>query len=161
MFRYAWEFNLSSTQDLRLLGQLKFGLYSEPGDGIHPEVLKYYGTTAEARVENTLNADVIRQIREEQVSKSLHKAVDVSPFMDRPREVQVFGRVLEQFEASGFIPLDHSLRSKEWDNDGESIPFGKRRGKELCVPLPTPIWLPRAIQRVRCLYIMDYIIDSR
>ncbi|KAF9043678.1 hypothetical protein BDP27DRAFT_1244207 [Rhodocollybia butyracea] len=139
--------------DMRLLGQLEHGVYSDPYNGIHPEVLQYYGAM-EIGDETEARNLAMDRIRQELQPNYHHQPVPVpkheSPFMDQLQEVDLFAKTLEGLEQSNFIPPNYHLRPEEWENDGyeafEEIPFGKRGNHKLMVPLPADIWLPRAIQ---------------
>ncbi|KAJ3929003.1 MAG: hypothetical protein NXY57DRAFT_944446 [Lentinula lateritia] len=154
--------------DIRLLGQLQHGTYPDLEGGIHPEVLQYYNAEEIEEVEKAEMA-AIANIRKEQHSQYYHEPIPVpkhgSPFAENGKEVKMFGKLLKELESSGFIPSDYKLTPEEWETGNypifESIPFGKKGNRQLEVPLPPHIWLTRAIQWVRCLVIMDSIIDSR
>ncbi|KAJ4494727.1 hypothetical protein C8J55DRAFT_416387 [Lentinula edodes] len=154
--------------DIRLLGQLQHGTYPDVEGGIHPEVLQYYNAE---EIEETEKAEMaaIANIRKEQHSQYYHEPIPVpkhgSPFADNGKEVKMFGKLLKELESSDFIPSHYKLTPGEWETGNypifETIPFGKKGNRRLEVPLPPHIWLTRAIQWVRCLVIMDSIIDSR
>ncbi|KAJ3816859.1 hypothetical protein EV361DRAFT_795172 [Lentinula raphanica] len=157
-----------SPNDMRLMGQLRNGLYRDVDNTIHPEILRYYGAEG---VEDTEEARklVTDHIRKEQSTNYYHAPVSVpkhrSPFLDQSREADLFGRIMEGLERSNWIPVDYFLTEDEWGDDGypsfEVIPYGKRGHRELQIPLPHHIWFPRALQWARSLHTMDYILDSR
>ncbi|KAH7879620.1 uncharacterized protein C8R40DRAFT_1244409 [Lentinula edodes] len=154
--------------DMRLLGQLEHGIYPDINGGVHPEVLQYY-RVEEMEDKEEAERVVIANIREEQHSQYYHEPVAVpkhsSPFQENGKEVKMFARLLQELESSDFIPSNYRLTPGEWETGiypiFETIPFGKRGNRRLEVPLPPHIWLKRAIQWVRCLVIMDSIMDSR
>ncbi|KAF9052534.1 hypothetical protein BDP27DRAFT_1242717, partial [Rhodocollybia butyracea] len=156
-----------SPNDIRLLGQLKHGVYSDPHNGIHPEILHYYGAR-DIEDDNEARNIAMDQIRQEQQSNYRHQPVPVpkheSPFMNQPEEIDLFADTFKGLKESDFIPPNYHLRPEEWGDDGyeafEEIPYGTRGNRRLKVPLPAEIWLPRAVQWMRCLHIMDYIHRS-
>ncbi|KAJ3722569.1 hypothetical protein C8R42DRAFT_580065 [Lentinula raphanica] len=157
-----------SPNDMRLLGQLRNGIYRDVDNAVHPDILRYYGAD---RMEDAEEARklVMDNIRAEQQANYYHEPIAVpkhqSPFLGFPQEADLFGRIMEGLERSDWVPTDYFLTPEEWEDDGypsfEMILHGKRGKRELQVSLPHHIWFPRALQWTRSLHTMDYILDLR
>ncbi|KAF7343727.1 hypothetical protein MSAN_01953300 [Mycena sanguinolenta] len=148
-----------SPNDVRLLGQARFGVYRDDCEGLHPETIeKYYGVDGAERVgqsgagnpqdeEEPLSLE--ERIGLEQDPQIRHEAIDVpdhrNPFTDDAHGENLFFSVLADVVKQDIMPAGYGLLAEEWDNDGypdvEILKVGKRARKEIEVSLAHPIWL--------------------
>ncbi|KAF9459168.1 hypothetical protein BDZ94DRAFT_1172232, partial [Collybia nuda] len=109
------------------------------------------------------------QVAAEQDALSIrHEPVPVpkhdNPFQDE-EEIKTFEEGLVVSMENNTVPSGYGLHVEEWDEEGypsvEVIRSGRRAQKDMRIALPHAIWLPRAEQWGRALYIMNMIIYSR
>lgn len=104
-------------------------------------------------LENRISEDQEHNIRHEPVSVAKHQ----NPFQTSNDEEEFF-TILLMITASNLLPTGYGVRAEEWEDENypelETINCG-RRGKEIEVTLPRDIWLPRAVQWVQALDLME------
>jgi predicted DNA-binding ribbon-helix-helix protein len=148
---------LISLQDLRLLGQLKFGIYQDSVDNIgHCNGLG-----------NDDPNNLAPQIQEELRSQIRHEAVRVpdhrNPFLDERLETEFFTALQELVEEE-VIPVGYGLHKDEWEGDAyptfETLHVGKRRGgKSTVISLEDPIWQCRTVLWVQGVHLLSMYLE--
>lgn len=157
---------------MRFLGQLNDGVYADPMDNIHPDIIeRYYGVDGierirrpgetgaghpededmeqpEQRVDepvlsNTVADDLAHNVRHPPIKVARHGNPFRSPVVEKN-----FFAALGAIVQADIIPEGYGVLESEWE-DGtypamEAINPGTR-GKEIIVALPRDVWLPRAI----------------
>ena len=133
-------------QDLRLLGQARFGVYRDDCEGIHPDVIdKYYGTEGktvrrkwqsgaghpideEGDPKSGMDSDcssppppLAERIAQDQRSHIRHEGIDVplhgNPFVDNSAGEDNFWRVLAEVVQENIIPEGVGLHQDEWEDE--------------------------------------------
>lgn len=116
-----------------------------------------------------VDPDIEEQVAAEQDALNIrHEPVPVpkhnNPFQDE-EEIRTFEGGLAVSMEDDTVPSGYGLHTEEWDEGGypsvEIIRSGRRAQKEMRIALPHSIWLPRAEQWGRALYIMNAIMYSR
>ncbi|KAJ6462900.1 hypothetical protein C8R45DRAFT_841390 [Mycena sanguinolenta] len=154
-----------SPNDLRLLGQVRHGVYQDECQGLHPETIeKYYGVYGTARAgrqggagippdENDAEEPGIAEhIRADQGPQIRHDAIEVpdhkNPFSEDPETEEQFYAVFEHIVRQDITPVGYGVLSEEWDEDGypdvEILSGGKQMKTRVTISLAHPIWLQRA-----------------
>ena len=152
------------SKDIRLLGQMKHGVYDQ-ADEVDPAMLhRYYGATrpsANITDENDgptsgdedeeSQRDIAQIITDSQSRNIQHEAAAVarnsSPFQDQ-HDVYAFTLALEAALESGAFPAGFNL-NEEYESF-EAYKTG-HSAKPLIIPLPRSVWFPRIIVWCRSL----------
>lgn len=132
-------------QDLRLLGQARFGVYKDECEGLHPDIInKYYGTHGKTAYrhagmtgarhpndeeDNSDNSGssgsgsshgLAEQIAHDQKSQIRHEGIAVpahsSPFDDLNSHEQQFWCVLGEVIQKDIVPEGVGLQPDEWED---------------------------------------------
>ncbi|KAJ7122623.1 hypothetical protein C8R43DRAFT_899656, partial [Mycena crocata] len=138
--------------DMRLLGELNYGRYSDDFENIHPEVLERYGNEGDclADIDLAIAGDQDRHIR--------HEAIDVvenqCPFETEQATV-IFCQALEDVTSSEIIPEHFGVAEAEWEErfygETEKVKVGR---KDVEIVLPFQVWWPRAVAWAQGLELM-------
>ncbi|KAF7334184.1 hypothetical protein MVEN_02324600 [Mycena venus] len=122
-------------QDMRLIGELKYGKYADTFDDVHPAVLETYGNS------NDLDEAI--------ANDQDHNARDI------------FVAALANVQAAGIIPENFGVAEAEWEvpfyGESESVKVGR---KQVEIALPFPIWWPRAVAWAQGLDLMVRIQEA-
>ncbi|KAI5981790.1 hypothetical protein EDC04DRAFT_2593816 [Pisolithus marmoratus] len=137
--------NNKSPKDLRLLGQMRFGIYDEP--------------SGEAEDEQSVDAITCQQ-REYINHATIHVPTHGKPFSS---EAEVgFFMGLREVVAQDIIPDNFGLTPTEWPSDEyplfEIIRVGRRKDVE--ISLADPIWYSRARLWCQALSVLSFYLAS-
>ncbi|KAG6370781.1 hypothetical protein JVT61DRAFT_10985 [Boletus reticuloceps] len=131
-------------KDMRFLSQLCHGVYPEPGEDVHPEILARY-------VQGDNNIDISAEISADQHHHVRHAAVAVPPTtmpFHTMEANEAFILALQVIHDQGIIPTGYGVAENKWINETypetEVIAIG-RAAREYGVTLPFRIWWPRAV----------------
>lgn len=152
-------------QDMRLIGELKYGKYADNFENIHPDLLERYHHEGHSSVQNTMIAinnfvaeNLDQAIAQEQDRHIRHEAIDVvqnkCPFGSEEAR-RIFSAARKEIEANGIIPMHLGVAEAEWEDhfypETEMVKIGR---KEVEIVLPFPIWWPRAVAWAQGLELM-------
>ncbi|KAG2336494.1 hypothetical protein BDR05DRAFT_1005822 [Suillus weaverae] len=162
--------NNKSPKDLRLLGQVQFGVYQDGCEGIHPDIIEeYYGIYGHVATrwqhqtgvghpmdeedsdDGKEPQDIAQAVNNQQRDHVHHEAIGVllqrNPFVNEGT-YQQFSATLTEVVAEDITPCHCRLAADEWEGNGypvfETISIGRRGLKELHVLLGELIWFRQA-----------------
>ncbi|KAJ7488711.1 hypothetical protein B0H11DRAFT_1720371, partial [Mycena galericulata] len=154
--------------DKRLIGELKYGRYTDNFENIHPEILARYDNFGKNLLSNftllSLNHtqdDLDAAIADDQGRNVRHDPIEVpkhtSPFLTAEGK-EIFNQALEMVQAEDIIPSGFGVAEGEWE-DGiyPEIEVVKVGRKDSEVELPFVVWWPRAVAWARGLELMVQI----
>lgn len=145
------------TQDLRLLGQTKFGVYDGSGGLIDPSVPFQDCSSQSLSPEGGMESELAQVILQAQKRNVRHEATKVaetgSPF-NSDDELQMFARQLADDLTSRSFPSGFNLNDEY--GSLESYTTG-RSAKPLVIPLPYKIWFPRTVVWCKALDLLNRI----
>ncbi|PCH39125.1 hypothetical protein WOLCODRAFT_168135 [Wolfiporia cocos MD-104 SS10] len=182
--------NDRSPNDLRLLGQLNHGVYTDDGIDLHPDVLhEHYGTTnqqvrrrrgqtgaghppeeddnsdaSNSDSETDSDLGITTQVAATQHSNIRHAAIPVpsnsNPFESEDSEALYFD-ALDLIRLEGTIPAGFGALPIEHAYEVEEvIRLGRRGRKELVVGLPEHIWRPRIELWAQAVHLLNEFMDA-
>lgn len=142
---------------MRLLGQVKHGVYDNPSSGpVDPSKLFGYHSGESTHTDDPMESHLAKTISDAQKRQIRHEAAKVadsrSPFDQS--ELQMFAYQLSLDLASHSYPAGYNLNN-EYDSI-ESYTTG-RSLRPLIIPLPYDIWFPRVVVWCKALDLMDRI----
>lgn len=92
----------------------------------------------------------------------IHAPKHTCPF-ETEEAFSLFEMALQQAEQAGKVPGGMGLLPQEWSEGSyeayEMIRGGRKGTKEMRICLPNHIWLPRAEQWGRALFVMNYVLS--
>ena len=151
---------------MRLVGEAKYGRYSDDFPNVHPEVLERYGDAgmyssqlAWNQVMNThIPDDLDLAIAGDQDRHIRHEAIGVvenqCPFASA-EATAIFSSALKDVQSAGIIPQHFGVAENEWEGsfygETETVKVGR---KEVQIALPFGIWWPRAVAWAQALEVM-------
>ncbi|KAJ7286285.1 hypothetical protein C8J57DRAFT_1431768 [Mycena rebaudengoi] len=164
-----------SPNDMRLLGQARFGVYRDDCEGLHPDTInKYYGVSTDPTTQRTGSGagnppdesddDLVERIAQDQGPQVRHEAIDVpdhrNPFLeDNALESRFFDVLAEVVEAD-IVPAGYGIMPEEWEDEGypnvEIVTAGKHGKTKIRVSLADGIWKQRAKLWVQGLNVLSH-----
>ncbi|KAJ7096141.1 hypothetical protein C8R44DRAFT_644623, partial [Mycena epipterygia] len=143
--------------DMRLIGELKYGRYTDNLDNIHPEVVARYNDDV-IQSNKWIQDDMDAAIAEDQGRHIRHEPIDVpkhsSPFSTVEAE-ELFSQALSTVQAEGIVPVGLGVAEAEWEggiySEVEVIKVGRKDSE---VDIPFSVWWPRAVAWVQGLELM-------
>lgn len=116
------------------------------------------GDDALGALESNVLRDQARNVHHQPISVARHR----NPFQTEGERLHFFNS-LRILHNQHYIPADYGLLSHEWEGDmyPEEEPIGVgARGKSQDIPLPSAIWLPRAIRWVQGLDLLTRLLEE-
>jgi hypothetical protein len=153
------------------LGQLKYGIYTDDCEGLHPEAIQqYYGVYDGSDSESDSGSDSDRKSRSTAIVKVQqanvrHEGVTVpdqlNPFENQQTKVNFFN-LFRQTVESNIVPFGYGLHPDEWGETPypqvESVQVGKRAGREMQISLADPIWKSCAVLWGQGLHLLLHFV---
>ncbi|KAJ7906496.1 hypothetical protein B0H13DRAFT_1880557 [Mycena leptocephala] len=120
-------------QDMRFVGELRYGKYADDFENVHPDILQRYAN--EGDLDLAITGDQDRHIRHEAIKVTEH-----------------------QFLFGSIIPIGMGVAEVEWEDgfyaETEAVKVGR---KDIETPLPFRVWWPRAAAWAQGLEMMAKI----
>ncbi|KAJ7926842.1 hypothetical protein B0H13DRAFT_1861856 [Mycena leptocephala] len=141
-------------QDMRFVGELRYGKYADDFENVHPDILQCYANEAVVQVTWIWPS---RATKTDTFGTKLLKLRNTNFFL-AVKKLAEFFMTHSRSCGTGIIPIGMGVAEVEWEDgfypETEAVKVGR---KDIETPLPFRVWWPRAAACAQGLEMMAKI----